>query len=238
MCNVINITANTTGNMSANEFGITNTKLAEITDEIIAYAFNMRLYGLLIAAKVSYIKENAETLLTDFDGDIVRYGKEVLGTEKAQTYAMARTGKYFLDKDGNCLLPEPEDVRYNKTQLQALLGLVDSKTEDTSLVYQLAESNEISPTMTVTEIKKVVREHKNDMETPEAKVKREEREAKAEKREAEKVAMEQATIGSQIATIQIFELSTGAYRVVINGEDSKDKRRNAAILKYAGVITK
>lgn len=232
MCNAIMINDNTIANVTAKDYGITNKELADITNTIIGCSYNMRLFGLMIAAKVAYIADNSERLLTDFDNDIVKYGVSVLGVKKAQVYALAEIGRRFLNENGECLLPQPVNVKFNKTQLQAMLPISKESA------FALVESGEITPSMTVANIKQVVKAHQYEDETPEQKIKREEREAKAEKRNAAKEAMERATIGTQVATIQVFELSTGAYRVVINGDDSKDKRRNAAILKYVGIVNK
>ena len=214
---------------NANAYGIQNTELATITNQILGYAANMRLYGLIICSKVAYLRDNAETLLTEFDNSIEKYGLEVLGLKKAQTQAMAKTGKYYLDNEGNCILPEPDGVRFNKTQLQAMLPLLGSgKQLDTKLAYQLTEEGTITPEMTVTEIKQVVAEKRPDAAMREATAKKRE-DAKVSKEKAAKET-ERALYGEVLATFELRQTNDGKLHVWIN-----DGKQNAEILKAASL---
>lgn len=228
MCNMAIATENT-GVMTATSFGIKNEKLAQITNEIIGLAFNMRLYGLTISARVAYIRDNKDELLTEFDGDFVKFAENVLGLKAAQAYAMASVGHNFLDSDGNCLLPEPNETKFNKTQLQALLPLV-TKDGDNSLAYDLVEAGEITPSMTVANIKKVVAENRPDAEAIAARKEKAEK-AKAEKEKAKETA-DRAIHGDLVATIEVRKLLDGKVIVHVDGKECEDSRLRNYLAKY------
>lgn len=223
MCNSI---IDVTTSVSANYPALVNPELQSITEEIFDLGSNMRVVAKRIAAKVAYVRENAEELCNEFEGETAskrfeKWGTEILGLKRAQLNAFAKVGDELLFSDGSVrILAEkaenltglnPEVQEFTMTQLQAVVSLGIDKVDE------LAYDGKIKPSMTVAEIKEVVKENDPKREAKEAAKKKREQ-AKKEKEE-EKQAEQQRIHGKEVAQIKINQLDNGSYVVTLNGDD-------------------
>lgn len=213
---------------------VANEQLQKITDDIFDLGFNMRLVAKQIAAKVAYVRENAESLCNEFDAQTPAkrfevWGTQILGLKRAQLNAFAKVGKELLLTDGTVnILPSVEAAvalskseisekefkslhddsqQFTMTQLQALVPLGREKVE------QLVYDGQIKPTMTVQEIKDVVSENDPKKKAKEAAKK------KREKDKEEKAKERQKVHGKTLATIKINQLENESFVVTLDGED-------------------
>lgn len=235
MCNSI---IDVTTSVSANYPALANSELQSITEEIFDLGFNMRVVAKKIAAKVAYVRDNAEELCGEFEGATAgkrfeKWGTEILGLKRAQLNAFAKVGKELLFSDGSVnLLPEWDKVKeaadsevkkdklielhdeaqnFTMTQLQTLVPLGKAKIEE--LVYD----GKVKSSMTVADIRDVVKENDPKKDAKEAAKKKREQ-AKKEKEEKKK-ADQQRIHGKEIAQIKINQLDNGSYVVTLNGDD-------------------
>lgn len=203
----------TLANMTENDFvHIENSKLRDYTRHIVDYAYNMRANALRIAATMAIILENKDELLAEFDGSFELFGEKILGLKKSQAFAYAQVGREFLDHEGMSRLYQPEESSYTMTQLQALLPLKYDGAQ------ALAIEGEITPEMTVKEIKEVVKSH--DPKAKEKTARSQKRAEKVEQREAARAKVDEQMHGKIVATIVLrFKEDTGEYIVKLNDKD-------------------
>ena len=226
MCNAI---MDTTRAANIETPTISNPELHTITNDIFALGFNMRLVAKQIAAKVAYVRDNADRLCGEFDAETPAkrfevWGTQILGLKRAQLNAFAKVGKELLLTDGTVNILPPanaavdltkgkinedefrslhdESQEFTMSQLQTIVPLGKEKIEE--LVYD----GKLKPSMTVLDIKEVVNE--NDP-------KKAEKEARKAKREQQKE--QQKIHGEEIANIKINRLDNGSFVVTLNGED-------------------
>lgn len=219
-----------------------NESLQNITDEIFEFGSNMRDAAKKIAARVSYVRKHADTLCDEFEGKTAAkrfetWGVQVLGLKRAQLNAFAKVGSELLFLDGTVNIIPSGDVAskatndaneqklielhtlaqdFTMTQLQALAPLGKDKVEE--LVYD----GKVEPSMTVAEIKEVVKE--NDP-------KKEFKEAAKKKREETKKEKEQKANATVLATIKLNELENGSFVVTCNGDDVTNTNLGKYIIK-------
>lgn len=203
----------TLANMTENDFvHIENSKLRDYTRHIVDYAYNMRANALRIAATMAIILENKDELLAEFDGSFEMFGEKILGLKKSQSFAYAQVGREFLDQNGMAKLYQPDESSYTMTQLQALLPLKFDGAQ------ALAIEGEITPEMTVKEIKDVVKSH--DPKAKEKTARSQKRAEKVEQREAARAKVDEQMHGKIVATIVLrFKEDTGEYIVKLNDKD-------------------
>ena len=133
------------------ETPITNIKLRKFTEQIFKQGLSIKKSFARIAVILVKIDE-CKCYEQDGFESVQDYAEKVLGWKKANTYAMLRVGRDYIDgKTYESVLPHGEND-YSTSQLQALLPLKSVET-----AQQLAEENTINPDMTVKEIKEVVK---------------------------------------------------------------------------------
>ena len=138
------------------EVTITNKKLKSYTEQIFKQGLSIKKSFARIATILVKI-EDSKCYEADGFESVQDYALQVLGWKAANTYAMLSVGRNYLDpRTYESVLPHEEGNDYSTSQLQALLPLKSVET-----AKQLAEHNEISPDMTVKELKKVVKDYKN-----------------------------------------------------------------------------
>lgn len=215
----------TLANMTENDFvHIENPQLRDYTRHIVDYAYNMRANALRIAATMAIILENKDELLTEFDGSFETFGEKVLGLKKSQSFAYAQVGREFLDQKGISKLYQPDESSYTMTQLQALLPLKFDGAQ------ALAIEGEITPEMTVKEIKDVVKAH--DPKAKEKNARSQKRAEKVAQREASRAKVDEQMHGKIIATIVLrFKEDTGEYIVKIDDKDVTKTNLGRYIIK-------
>lgn len=215
----------TLANMTENDFmHIENAELRTYTQNILTYSYNMRANALRIAATMAIILENKDELLTEFDGSFEKFGRQVLGLKRSQSFSYAQVGREFLDASGSAKLYQPENARYTMTQLQALLPLKFDGAQE------LAIEGEISPDMTVKEIKDVVKAH--DPQANEKAAKSQKRTEKMLQREASRAKVDEKMHGKVVATIVLrFKEDTGEYIVKMNDKDVTKTNLGRYIIK-------
>ena len=142
--------------MKVNEVEITNTKLRNFTEQIHKQGQNIQKSFAKVAAILTKI-DDSKCYEQDGFESVHDYTNKVFGWKKANSYAMLKVGREYIDgKTLESVLPHETGNDYSTSQLQALLPL---KSVDTA--KELAEREEISPTMSVREIKEVVKAYKS-----------------------------------------------------------------------------
>lgn len=135
------------------ETTITNKKLQGFTKQIFAQGLSIKKSFAKIAVILVKIDESKCYEQDGFES-VQDYANKVLGWKQANTYAMLKVGREYLDsKTFESVLPHGE-TDYSTSQLQALLPL---KSVDKA--KELAEREEIAPEMTVKAIKDVVKQY-------------------------------------------------------------------------------
>ena len=210
MCNSIISTDSAIVNVADN---IANEELRAYTENLFTYGLDLRNAAKKIAATVAVIRDNAKTLCDEFEGDtptkkFEKYGETILGIKRAQLNAFAKVGKELLTSEGESILHIPANSDdFTMSQLQALLPLPTDTTK------QLAEDEIITPSMTVKEIKEVVKEN-DPKRDAKAKAK-----AKREKAKLEKKAKNNEVDGELVASINVYRLTSGEFIVALDGKD-------------------
>lgn len=135
------------------ETTISNRKLQNYTKQIFNQGLSIKKSFAKIAVILVKIDESKCYEQDGFES-VQDYANKVLGWKQANTYAMLKVGREYLDsKTYESVLPHGE-TDYSTSQLQALLPL---KSVDKA--KELAEHKEISPDMTVKAIKDVVKQY-------------------------------------------------------------------------------
>ena len=210
--------------------GIKNYDLQRITSEIFAAAQSMVQARRVLASKLATIEANASAVANgesavaewcaDFEGDtpakrFESYGLTVLGLKRAQLRDYARIGRVCLDGNGNSLLISGTGQDFGITQLSHVSRL------DTDTAKALIASGELSPDMTVSEIKEVVTAHK-----PVDKAAQEKREkAKAERERKRKIEE-----GEIVANIEV-KIVGGKWFVFANNMDITKSRVGSYLVR-------
>lgn len=218
-----------------NKTAIKNDELRSFANMLAEDAMNIRANLLHMSAIMATIASKRDTgILEEFDNSIVVFAEQRLGIKKSQVYSMVQVGTTFLTSDGKSALTE-KGGKWNNTQFMALLPMAgtgkNKKTPEDVLkaCEKLVEDGKIKPSMTVAEIKEVVK-----VERPDAKrlaANAEKRKAKAEAKakanekaeEAKAEAIEEEkhdTInGTKIAEISIWQLDDGSIHVCFDGHE-------------------
>ena len=148
MSNIVKVDTNTLSHIKSD-------MLREYTMMLARELQNMHTY-MLRASVVLVAIEDSKCYEEDGFESIHHYTNEVLGIKKAQSYAILKVGREFVDSSNmESVLPHPAGNDYTMTQLQALLPL---KSVDTA--KELANNNIINPDMTVSQIKNAIADYK------------------------------------------------------------------------------
>lgn len=151
---------------------LSNNTLKTATETIINELKTQEKAGLKIAFVMACI-DKQELYADDGFKSAADYGMKVFGWKKSQAYAYIKAGNKFLDENGVTLLPA--DGEYTISQLVPLLPLPLDETQT------MNEQKEITPSMTIKEIKEAVKKHtKPEEEEPEEDGPEEEEEEPAE----------------------------------------------------------
>lgn len=129
---------------------LSNNTLKTATETIINELKTQEKAGLKIAFVMACI-DKQELYAEDGFNSAADYGMKVFGWKKSQAYAYIKAGNKFLDENGVTLLPA--DGEYTISQLVPLLPLPLDETQS------MNEQKEITPSMTIKEIKEAVKKH-------------------------------------------------------------------------------
>ena len=171
--------------------------------------------------------EMAEQDIYEQFGGFAEFVEQRLGLKKSQAYDMVRVGRVFaIDRNVNWKpILTAKGGEWTQTQLMALLpmgGSGKNRLDDVDTLYacqSLVDRGLVNPTMTVAEIKEVVKQERHDAKALEAaKAKREEKKAEQEKAEQE---ANTKLYGTKIAEIQIWQLSGGEIYVTFDGDEKE-----------------
>lgn len=133
---------------------IHDEELKVYTDMLVSDLTNVRYYMVRASVVLAAIDESK---CYEHDGfaTIHDYTESILGIKRAQSYAILKVGKTLVNTETmESLLPHEADNDYSMSQLQALLPLKSVET-----AQDMALTGEISPDMTVKEIKARVKAH-------------------------------------------------------------------------------
>ena len=205
-----------------NKTAIKNDELRSFANMLAEDAMNIRANLLHMSAIMATIASKRDSgILEEFDNSIVTFAENRLGIKKSQVYSMVQVGATFLDDSGKSRLPE-KGGKWNNTQFMAMLpmagtGKSKKSPEDTlTACEELVADGKIKPSMTVAEIKEVVKKNRPDAKALEV------RKAKAEAKKKEKAEAEEkanAKIhGKLVGKLEFFELEDGTMHLAINGE--------------------
>lgn len=201
---------------------IKNDELREYANVLVEDSMNIRANLLHMSAVMATIASKRDTgILEEFDGSIANFAEQRLGIKHAQTYAMIEVGATFLDDKGVVKLQQVGG-RWSNTQLMALLpmgGKAKDRTAKTTLeaCKKLISEKKIRPSMTVAEIKEVVR-----VERPDAKPTDEDEKKSSSKGETTKKVSKKNPVktGEKIMTVELLKLEDGIH-VTFNGKEMK-----------------
>lgn len=210
---------------------IKNDELREYANKLADDAMNIRANLLHMSAIMATIASKRDDgILYEFDNSIVTFAEKRLGIKKSQVYSMVQVGATFLDSEGKSLLPE-KGGKWNNTQFMALLpmaGTGKNKKNPEQVLNACADmvkEGKIKPSMTVAEIKEVVRANRPDAKALEKKA--EERKAKKEAKEAKEEEIKNNTEkhdtikGTKLGDLTIWQVEDGSIYACFNGEATK-----------------
>lgn len=133
---------------------IHDTELLTYTEMLVSDLANVRYYMIRASVVLAAIDES-KCYERDGFATIHEYTEAILGIKRAQSYAILKVGKTLVNTETmESLLPHETDNDYSMSQLQALLPLKSVET-----AQDMALTGEISPDMTVNEIKVRVKAH-------------------------------------------------------------------------------
>lgn len=139
-----------------------NNKLQTFTNQIYKQGLNIKKSYARIASILAKI-DMSKCFEADGFESVHDYAKQVLGINKSQSYAFLKIGYEYIDsKSLESVLKHDEGNDFSMSQLQAILPLKSVKT-----AQELAEQNIINPSMTVKEIKDVVKDYTHPKEEKE-----------------------------------------------------------------------
>lgn len=219
-----------------NKNAIKNDELRSFANMLAEDAMNIRANLLHMSAIMATIARKRDTgILSEFDDSIVTFAEKRLGIKKSQVYSMVQVGATFLDSNGKSLLPE-KGGKWSNTQFMAMLPMggtgKNKKTPEDTLkaCAQLIDDGKIKPSMTVAEIKEVVKVERPDAQrlNEQAKKRQEKKDAKEQAKQAitENEEKRDTVQGNKLAEITIWQLSDGAIRVCFDGEERQFTNEN------------
>lgn len=208
---------------------IKNDELRSFANMLAEDAMNIRANLLHMSAIMATIANKRDTgILAEFDDSIVTFAESRLGIKKSQVYSMVQVGATFLDSNGTSLLTQ-KGGKWSNTQFMALLpmagtGKTKKSPEDTlTACEELVKSGKIKPSMTVNEIKEVVKTERPDAKrVTESAVKRQAKKDAKEKAEqaiAQNEEKHDTIKGTKIADISVWQLKDGSIHVCFDGEE-------------------
>ena len=136
---------------------ISNKELKEYTTKIRNCGENIRKNYIKIAYLLNKV-DTTECYLEDGFVNTQDYASHILGIQRTTCYNLLRIGKDYINEDGTGTILKCDGSDFGVSQIQALLplGIEGSKT--------LVETGEITPEMSVRQIKKIVSdESENDV---------------------------------------------------------------------------
>lgn len=200
---------------------IKNDTLRKFANALADDAINIRANLLHMSSLMAIIaSKRDEGILEEFNNSIVKFGEERLGIKKSQVYSMVSIGTTFLDENGKSLLTE-KGGKWSNTQFMALLPMggtgkyKKSPSEIFEACEQLVADGKIKPSMTVAQIKEVVKENRPDAE---AKAKKDaNNKHRKDTINAIEKQMEQDK-ATTLVNVTVVQMSDGTLKTVINGE--------------------
>ncbi len=195
----------TTQEITVHGMAIENKQLARLTDQLYRIGLNVKKSYLKVASIIHQIDEKG--LAVEQFGGLTEYGEQVLGLKKAQTYALKSVGERFVNAKTKESIFAREDSDYSVTQLQALLPIKDDE-----LLQEWNANDIINPSMTVTDIKEVVKEYRKPQLTEGTDTEEADTE-EADTKEAD--TEEAAETLVHVASIVIKETPKGDYKFFI-----------------------
>ena len=138
--------------MNAQE--LTNKDLKDYTRKIKKCGDNIRSNFMKISHNLEEI-EKTECYLDDGFEDVRDYAIKVLGIHKTTCYNLIKIAKEFLNEDGTRTVLTTEGNDYSVSQLQALLSIGVEKSKE------LHDREIIKPSMSVRQIKSIIKEKTN-----------------------------------------------------------------------------
>lgn len=130
---------------------LTNKELKDYTRKIKKCGDNIRTNFMKIAHNLDEI-DKTECYLDDGFEDVQDYANKVLGIQKTTCYNFLKIAKEFLNDEGTRTLLTSEGNDYGVSQLQALLPIGIDKAKE------LHNNEVINPTMSVRQIKTIIKE--------------------------------------------------------------------------------
>ena len=211
-----------------NKTAIKNDELRSFANMLAQDAMNIRANLLHMSAIMATIAAKRDTgILEEFDNSIVNFAENRLGIKKSQVYSMVQVGATFLDANGKSRLPE-RGGKWSNTQFMALLpmagtGKTKKSPEDTlSACNELVADGKIMPSMTVAEIKEVVKSERPDAarlaKTAEKRKAKADAKAKAEQ-EMTETEKHDTINGTCISNISVYQLEGGEIHVCFDGDE-------------------
>ena len=145
---------------TTNTTELTNKELKDYTRKIKRCGDNIRSNFMKIAHNLNEIDET-ECYLDDGFEDVQDYANKVLGIQKTTCYNFLKIAKEFLNTDGTRTVLTTEGNDYGVSQLQALLPVGVEKAKE------LHDNEIISPSMSVRQIKSIIKEETTEPEPEE-----------------------------------------------------------------------
>lgn len=132
---------------------ISNKELKVYTTKIKNCGENIRKNYIKIAHLLNEV-DSTECYIDDGFVDTQDYASKVLGIQKTTCYNLLKIAKEYINEDGTRTILTSEGQDFGVSQVQALLplGVDEAKA--------LCEAGEITPNMSVRQIKKIVADNK------------------------------------------------------------------------------
>ena len=224
-----------------NKNAIKNDELRSFANMLAEDAMNIRANLLHMSAIMATIDSKRDSgILEEFDNSIVTFAENRLGIKKSQVYSMVKVGETFLDSDGKSILTE-RGGKWNNTQFMALLPMAGtgknkkSPEETLKACEALVKAGKIKPSMTVAEIKEIVKVERPDAkriaEQAEKRQTKKDAKEKVEKAISEETTEKHDTIkGTKIAEISVWQLNDGTIHVCFDGEENEFTQENISAI--------
>jgi len=208
---------------------IKNDELRSYANMLATDAMNIRANLLHMSAIMATIASRRdEGILEEFNNSVVEFAESRLGIKKSQVYSMIQVGATFLDEGGRSRLPE-KGAKWSNTQFMALLPMggtgknKKSAEETLEACKNLVNEGKIKPSMTVAEIKEVVKNERPDAANKAKKAQERKEKAESKKvKEAEAISKKENSIsvnGDVKARLE-FVVIDNKMHVIINGTES------------------
>lgn len=219
-----------------NQFTAANIKNKELRDyanEIAGVVADGRKARIKLCGILAEMA--SKDIYSQFGGNFSQFVEERLGLKKSQAYDMVRVGAVFgitRDNDWKPAL-SAHGGEWTQTQLMCLLPMGGtSKTklspeETLANCEGLVKRGLIKPSMTVAELKEIVKEERPDKaRLEENRKKREQLKATKEEIEREEEEKQAKLKGERIACIEVWKLSGGEIYVTFDGEEKQFTSEN------------